>query len=442
MTHPALAPDDLHTLDRRHVLRAVRHPQSRVFVRARGARLWDAEGKEYLDTMSGSAGPALVGYSHPHVVEAVQRQMAEVAAVNLMHVTPPVIELAARLARLSPPGLGKTLLCPGGGEAVEAAVKLAMRVTGRGEVLSLSGAYHGMSLALMSLGGIAPLRKWLPGGARWPTFRQVPSADSYRPPVGEGPEAWRASVRALENALDWTSTGPVAALLLEPVQGPFGHAVFPDGYLREVQRLCRERGVLLIVDEIQTGVGRCGRFWASDLQDLRPDILVFGKAIGGGVPCGGFVVRSDLVTDEIEAEPWHMLTFMNQALQAAAGLAVLDVVEREGLVERARTLGAVATQRFRALADRYDVVGDVRGPGLFVAVDYVLDRRTRAPATEACREAWAFALERGLITQFGWPGSNVLKFKPPLTTPEEDFHRMLDLVDEMTAFIQRRVRGG
>jgi 4-aminobutyrate aminotransferase-like enzyme len=422
----------------------VRHPASVVFRAARGARLWDVDGKEYLDTMSGSAGPAMVGYSHPRVVEAVARQMAEVAAVNLMHVTPPVIEFAARLAKLCPPGLEKTFLCPGGGEAVEAAVKLAMRVTGRGEVLSLTGGYHGMSLGLMSLGGIAPLRKWVPGGARWPTFRQVPSADAYRPPLAGGEEgahgrAWRASVAALESALDWGSSGQVAALVMEVVQGPYGHAVFPPEYYREVQRVCRERQVLLIVDEIQTGVARCGAMWACDLHDLRPDILVFGKCIGGGVPCGGFVARSALVTPELEAEPWHMLTFQNQALQAAAGLAVLDIVEDERLVERARRLGAMATARFRALAERYQVIGDVRGPGLFIGVDYVEDRRSKVPATAACKEAWAWALDRGLITQFGWPGANVLKFKPPLTTPEEDFARMLDLVEEMTAFIQSRV---
>jgi 4-aminobutyrate aminotransferase-like enzyme len=136
-----------------------------------------------------------------------------------------------------------------------------------------------------------------------------------------------------------------------------------------------------------------------------------------------------------------MLTFMNQPLAAAAGLAVLGIVEKEKLAERARKLGAQATERFRELARRYDVIGDVRGPGLFIGVDFVEDRKTKAPATAACKKAWEFAMDRGLITQFGGFGSNVLKFKPPLTTPQADFEQMLDISEEVVAFIQQEVQG-
>lgn len=197
--------------------------------------------------------------------------------------------------------------------------------------------------------------------------------------------------------------------------------------------------MLLIVDEVQTGLGRCGATWACNLFDVQPDILVAGKAMGGGFPIGTFTTRKDLIPDGLEFEPWHMLTFMNQPLAAAAGLAVLDIIEKEGLVERARTLGAVATEWFRQLAGRFDVIGDVRGPGLFIGVDFVNDRQTKVPATEACRKAWDFALDHGLITQFGGIGSNVLKFKPPLTTPEADFKRMLEISAEVVEFIQREV---
>jgi 4-aminobutyrate aminotransferase-like enzyme len=151
------------------------------------------------------------------------------------------------------------------------------------------------------------------------------------------------------------------------------------------------------------------------------------------------IARADLVTDQIESEPWNILTFMNQPLAAAAGMAVLDVVQDEGLVARARDLGALATERFRELADRYPVIGDVRGPGLFVGVDYVVDRDTKEPATAACDEAWVHAVDNGLLCQFGGIGGNVLKFKPPLTTPDADFERMLELVADVTAFIQDRV---
>jgi 4-aminobutyrate aminotransferase-like enzyme len=274
---------------------------------------------------------------------------------------------------------------------------------------------------------------------RWPNFRQIPSADAYRPLLGDDPNNFSAAVHALEADLDSASSGQVAALLIEIVQGPNGHSVFVPEYYRGIERVCRERGVLLIVDEIQTGLCRCGTTWAGDLFDVSPDILVIGKALGGGVPIGAFITRKDLIPKGLESEAWHMLTFMNQPLAAAAGLAVLDILEKEKLGDRARKLGAEATARFRDLARRYDVIGDVRGPGLFLGVDFVENRQTKAPATAACRKAWGYALDQGLITQFGGFGSNVYKFKPPLTTPQADFDRMLEISDDVVAFIQKEV---
>jgi 4-aminobutyrate aminotransferase-like enzyme len=430
---------DYEALSNEYVLHGVKRQKSLIFERAQGSRIWDIHGKVYLDTMSGSAGPAMVGHAHPAVAEAVARQMAKLPSTNVLHESVPVIEFCARMAQIAPRGLSKTFLCVGGGEAIEAAIKFAIRVTGRTEVLSLTGAYHGMSLATMGLTGMPGLRKWMPGAVRWPTFRQIPSADCYRPPLGEGAEGCRAAIRALEADLDGASSGQVAALLIEVVQGPNGHTVFPAEYYRGIQEVCRERGVLLIVDEIQTGLCRCGATWACDLFDVRPDILVAGKALGGGVPIGAFITRKELIPEGLELEPWHMLTFMNQPLSAAAALAVLDIVEKERLAERARSLGAQATENFRQLARRFEVIGDVRGPGLFIGVDFVEDRQTKAPATAACQKAWEFALDRGLITQFGSPAGNVLKFKPPLTTPQADFDSMLEIVEETVAFIQREV---
>jgi 4-aminobutyrate aminotransferase-like enzyme len=424
----------------RHVLHSLKRSRCLIFERGDNARLWDVDGRMYLDTMSGSAGPAMVGHANPRVAEAVAAQMARLPTTNILHQSAPVIEYCTRLSATAPEGLDRVALMAGGGDAVEAAIKMAMRVTGKTEVLSLHGAYHGMSLATMSLAGIAPDRSWLPGGVRWPTFRQVPNADSYRNPLGDGPEAWRASLRALENAMDG-GYGQVAALVMEVVQGPGGHVVFPREYFAGVREACRKREILLIVDEVQTGMARCGAMWACDLFGVTPDILVAGKAIGGGVPTGAVIARGALVDDDLEASPWQILTFMNQPLAAAAGMAVLDVVEEEGLVDRARRLGERATARFRELAQSHDVIGDVRGPGLFVGIDYVVDRETKEPATEACTEAWEYAVDHGLLCQFGGIAGNVLKFKPPLTTPDEDFERMLDLVADVTAFISDRVRG-
>jgi 2,2-dialkylglycine decarboxylase (pyruvate) len=430
---------DYLSLSNDYVLRAVTREKSLIFERAQGSRVWDIHGNVYLDSMSGSAGPAMVGHAHPAVAEAVAHQMATLPSTNILHESVPVIEFCRRLASIAPPGLTKTFICTGGGEAIEAAIKFAIRVTGRSEVLSLTGAYHGMSLATMGLAGMPHLRKWLPGGARWPGFRQVPSADCYRSPLGDASESWRAAVNALQADLDGASSGQVAAFVMEIVQGPNGHTLFPDEYYREIQRVCRERGVLLIVDEIQTGLARCGATWACDLFDLKPDILVAGKALGGGFPIGTFTTRKELIPEGLESEAWHILTFMNQPVAAAAGLAVLDIVEKENLTRRARVLGTEATQSFHELARRFDVIGDVRGPGLFIGIDFVEDRKTKTPATAVCRKAWEFALDRGLITQFGGVGANVLKFKPPLTTPDAEFSRMLEIVSDTVAFVQQEV---
>jgi 4-aminobutyrate aminotransferase-like enzyme len=302
-------------------------------------------------------------------------------------------------------------------------VKLAMRLTGRAGVISLPGAYHGMSLATMGLGGLPKLTEWLPEGLGWPSFQQTP------------PDA-----RELEALID-AGTQPPAAVVFELVQGPGGHVELAQGYAAEVARICRERGVLLIVDEVQTGLARCGTTWGCDIHAVTPDIVVIGKAFGGGFPFGGFIVRADLVDAEVEASPWHILTFMNQPLQAAAGNAVLDIVEDERLAERAATLGAHATARFRELAERYEVIGDVRGPGLFIGVELVEDRAERRPATDACTAAWDHAMERGLVTWFGGAGGNVLKFKPPLTSSDDEIDRMLELCGETIAFVEQSVHG-
>jgi 4-aminobutyrate aminotransferase-like enzyme len=194
-----------------------------------------------------------------------------------------------------------------------------------------------------------------------------------------------------------------------------------------------------MVDEIQTGLCRCGSTWACDLFDVHPDILIVGKALGGGYPIGAFITRPELIPEGMESEPWHMLTFMNQPLGAAAALAVLDIIEKENLAKRAQDLGAQFTARLKELSRQYEVIGDVRGPGLFIGVDFVEDRKTKAPASAACRKGWEFAIDHGLITQFGGFATNVYKFKPPLTTPIGDFERMLEISEEMVAFIQDEV---
>lgn len=431
----------LHEASDRYVLHLLRPSRPRVFTRSSGCRVWDAEGREYLDGISGSMGVAMVGHAHPHVRESLARQFGELPDHFFIHDSPPLIEFAERISAIAPNGPTRTYLCPGGGEGIDAAVKLAMRVTGRTEVVSLHGAYHGASLIGMSLCGIPSLREWFPGAGRWPGFQQVASPDPYRPSLGQEEGDWRPAARALEATLEHGTYNNVAAFVLELVQGPNGHVEFPHEYAQEVARICAQHDVLLIVDEVQTGLARCGATWACNLYDVRPDILVIGKAFGGGFPFGAVIARAELITPEIEQSAWHILTFGNNVLQATAGNAVLDIVEEENLVERAVSIGKRARARFTEMAQRYEVIGDIRGPGAFIVVDLVEDRETRAPATTAGHAGLEHALDIGLLTWMGGPG-NALKFKPPLTTSDEDIDLMLDRYDDVIGFIDRMVAEG
>jgi len=270
--------------------------------------------------------------------------------------------------------------------------------------------------------------------------QQAPNADPYRPSVGSGDD-WRPAARGLEAAIDSGTYNNVAAVILELVQGPGGHVAFPVEYVQEVRRITEQRGILLIVDEVQTGLARCGAMWCCDLYGVKPDIVTIGKAWGGGFPFGAVIADAQLITREIEADPWHIVTFQNQPLQAAAALAVMDIVEEEGLVQRCDEVGRHATQRFQEMAERHPVIGDVRGPGLFIGVDLVVDRETREPATEACSTALDHGLDAGLLTYFGGAG-NVLKFKPPAVTSDEDIDAMLDLSEEVIAHVGAAVDAG
>jgi len=429
----------------RHVLHSVERgsgDRRLVLERAEGCRVWDVDGREYLDAVSGTNGPALVGHNHPRVREAIVAQLDRIADHFYVYDSPPVVELAGRLAGIAPAGLDKTIFCPGGGDGIEAAVKLAMRITGKAEVVSLYGAYHGLGLATAGLGGLPALREWMPGAQRWPSFRQGPAPDTYRRPFGlAADDLALACARALEATIAEAGMNQVAALIIEPVQGPGGHVVFPPEWFAAVQEICRRHGVLLIVDEVQTGLGRCGEMFACDLYGLEPDILVLGKALGGGLPFGATMTRADLLPAGIESEPWIAFTFQNQPLGAAAALAVLGIVEDERLPERARELGERATGRLEGLRDRYACIGDVRGPGLFIGVDLVVDRETREPATEACGRAFDHALEIGLLTWFGGAGGNVLKLKPPLTISDGDFDEMLSRVEAVIGFVDEALSG-
>jgi 4-aminobutyrate aminotransferase-like enzyme len=418
------------------VLHSGRIERNVILERGLGSTVWDSEGNAYLDLLSANMGPTMVGYGHPLVAAAVGAQLETLSATRIVFDNAAQIEYCRALSEVSLFPAAKTYLCPGGGEANEAAIKLAMLITGRPGVVSLAGAYHGQSVGTMSLCGMPALRDRIPPQLRIESYRQVIPGHRYRPWSDEGPD-WRESLATLEADLE--RTPDVAAFIMEPVQAVAGHVEYEPEFVAEVARLCQRFGILLIVDEVQTGLGRCGQWWASEIYGIRPDLLTLGKGAGGGMPSGAVVANADLIDDAIEREPWHLLTAQGHPVQAAAGSAVLTVIRTEGLVERSRALGELATAAFREMADRYEVIGDVRCPGLFIGVDLVASRETRAPATDACAGAWDHAMSLGLITEFAGKGRNVLKFKPPLTVSESELEQMLERSEQVIRYVDQRV---
>jgi 4-aminobutyrate aminotransferase-like enzyme len=424
----------------RYVLHCNRVAPPIVFERALGARLWDVEGKEYLDLLSSNMGPAMVGHSNPRVVRAIEEQARQLISTSILFDNVPLIRLCEKMAEITPANLDKTYICPGGGEANEGAIKLAMLLTGRSRVVSLTGAYHGQSMGMMWLCGLPSLRERTPEPFRSANQLQVISGDAYRPWPTETVPGWQASLDELEATA--RETGDIAAVIIEPLQAVAGHVAFEPDYYRRVNEICRSNGILLIADEIQTALGRCGALWASELVGLEPDMITTGKAFGAGLPYGAISVRSDLIDDAAELAPWHMVSAQGNPIQAAVALEVIDIVESEHLVERSNELGRRATARFAELADRFEVIGDIRGPGLFIGVDLVADRAAKTPATAACAVVWPEALERGLIVAFAGPGANVFKFKPPLTLSEDEFERMLAGAEWAIGRVDELVRQG
>jgi len=398
-----------------------------VIARGQGALVWDTRGKEYIDCTS-QAWSLNVGYCHPKVIAAVADQIKLFTHVRTSFDTVPKLLLAKKLAELAPGNLKKVTFSLSGSDANEGAMKLAMRNREGDAFIALWDGYCGRTLATMSLSWPHPdnrFRAWM-----GPVVR-VPQAYCYRCPLKlEHPNCHLACVDLARETIEKGTNGPPVALMMEPVQGNGGMIDFPSEYYPAMRRLCDELGMLLICDEIQTGFGRVGAWFAAELYKTTPDILVIGKGLGGGFPLFGFLSREDL-------KPFspgdHSFTFAHFPVSMAAALATIQVIEQEHLIERAQRLGAQATARLREMQEKYELIGDVRGPGLMIGVELVKDRKTKEPAREEAHEFVTEGLKRGVIfgeSKYNRLG-NVVKFKPPLVTTEAQLSLALDVFEEI-----------
>lgn len=421
-----------------------------VPARAEGMTIEGADGRRYLDCLSG-AGTLALGHNHPVVLEAIRRTVDSGAPLHVLDLaTPEKDEFTDALFATLPGAFAdhaRIHFCgPAGTDAVEAALKLMQTATGRRGVLAFTGAYHGMTAGALAATGSVAVKAPLPGAGAEVT--RLPYPYAYRCPFGVGGERGeKLAAVYTERLLDDPQGGvvPPAAMILEAVQGEGGAVPAPDAWLREMRRITVEREIPLIVDEVQTGVGRTGAFWAVEHSGIVPDAMVLSKAVGGSLPLAVLVYHEDY-------DGWlpgaHTGTFRGNTLAMAAGTATLRHVAREGLAERAAAVGARMMARLDALRADLPAIGDVRGRGLMIGVELVDQEAAPDPcgarpaAPQVAAEVRAACLDRGLIVELGGRYDSTVRLLPPLIITDEQVEAVLDrLADAIAQATTPRLAG-
>jgi ornithine--oxo-acid transaminase len=400
------------------------------YVRAEGAYLFDREGRRYLDFLSGF-GVFALGRCHPGIEQAL-RDAIECALPNLvqMECAPLSGLLAEALVGRMPNDAYRCFFTNSGSESVETVVKYARCATHRPRILFADHAFHGLTMGALSLNGAREFRDRF--GALLPGCQSVPFGD----------------LDALQRELE---AGDVAAFVVEPIQGK-GVFVAPDGYLRAAAELCHSHGALLAIDEVQTGLGRTGTFFAFEQWDVEPDLVTVAKALSGGyVPVGAVIARSDVVErvfDKMDRAVVHSSTFGQNVLAMTAGLATLHTLDAESIVERASTIGATLLSGLEGVAKQHEVVQEVRGRGLMIGIEFGRPRSMRLRAQWTLLESMRTGLftqmvivplfrDHGIISQVAGDHMNVLKILPPLITTEEQADEFVDALDDVLDDLER-----
>ncbi len=394
-----------------------------VAERGEGATLTDVDGNTFID-FTGGVGCLNVGHSNPRVVEAVQEQAARFLHTDFTIVPYEVyVRLAERLTACAPiSGPTKAAFFNAGTEAVENAVKFARSYTKRPAVIAFEGGFHGRTLLSMTMTSKThPYKAGL--GPFAPEVYRMPFAQDYRGP------STRDALAALERGLVTTVAAEnVAAIVLEPVQGEGGFVVAPADFLAGIRRICDENGIVLVIDEVQTGFGRTGRMWGIEHYDVEPDLITVAKSIAAGLPLSGVIGRAEIM--DAPGDSAIGGTYVGNPVAQAAALAVLDVFEDEALVERAQQIGDTIRERMEAWQQRWDAIGDVRGLGAMLAIELVRDRETKEPAAEAASAIVEAAAARGLLLLKSGIYSNCIRVLVPLVITEAELDEALGVWED------------
>lgn len=371
-----------------------------TIVRGLGARVWDVNGREYVDCVAGY-GAALVGHCNPRVVKAIKEQCERLIACHSSYYNDVRAEYLKKLVSVLPKGLTRVYLCNSGAEAVEAAIKMAWRATGKRKIVSMMRGYHGKTLGALTLTWEQKYRE---------AFEPLPDFVKFVP---------YGNIDKLRGAL---SDNSVAAVIVEPIQGEGGVIIPPEGFLSQVREECTKKDVLLIVDEVQTGFGRTGRLWACEHWGVEPDIMCMAKGIAGGLPMGAVAAREDVATKMKVGE--HTSTFGGNPLVCAAALATLDVILQEGLLENCRAVGKYMLDRIRELKERFKVVRDARGVGLMQALELRVD----------VREPLFSLIVEGVLATYS--GRTVIRFLPPLCITKDEVELVASALERVLSNVK------
>ena len=407
-----------------------------IIERAAGSCVYDSDGREILDFTSGQMS-AILGHAHPDVVTTIREAAGTLDHLFSGMLSRPVVDLARRLAETLPDPLEKALLLSTGAEANEAALKLAKLYTGGYEVVSFSQSWHGMTSGASGATYSHGRRGY---GPAMVGNIAIPAPNAYRTRFErDGAHDWRTELDHAWELVDRQSSGALAACLIEPILSSGGIIELPPGYMAALSAKCRERGMLLILDEAQTALGRTGAMYAFERDGVVPDILTLSKTLGAGLPLAAVVTSAEIEERCHERDFLFFTTHVSDPLPAAVGLTVLDVIARDGLCERALTLGARMRAALTDMQERHACIGDVRGRGLMQGVELVTDRVTKQPAdalgarvTERCFE---LGLHMNIVQMPGMGG--VFRIAPPLTIDEAELDRGLEILDQAIADAQR-----
>ncbi len=418
-----IGPEKIIEKKREYMIPCVYHfyQEPMQIVKGEGKYLFDHMGKEYLDFFAGVSVVG-AGHCHPEITEEVCRQVKTLQHTTTIYLTQPIVDLAQKLAQVTPGKLKKSFFCSSGTEANEGAALLAKLYTGNSEFISLRGGLHGRTYLTMSLTGLAFWRTdpHPVGGISF-----APNAYCYRCPYeGTYPGCDLACAREVEKIIQTSTSGNVAAFIAEPIQGNGGIITPPPDYFKEVKGILDRYGILLIVDEIQTGFGRTGKMFAIENYGVDPQIMTVAKALANGIPVGAFIAESHVA--DCYTRPGAS-TLGGNPVTATASLATLEVIEKERLVENAGEAGAYFKEKLLELKDKYPAIGDVRGMGLMLGAELV--REGKEPAVEETDKVLEHLKNAGIIIGKNGPNRNVLAFQPPLIISKNDVDQVVEELD-------------